>query len=525
MALSRCHSAVASRSGVTVVEDLGDCPARAVARGTVSTTLHDDELEFTGERFIPGMGAAIAYEHWARYSLAASLVGARDVLDVGCGEGYGAAMLADHARSVSAFDASPAAVAHARRVYARPGLAIQQATIESFFAGCSSEAFDVVVAFEVIEHVLPEIQALLLDGIRRVLRRDGVAILSTPDKHLYTDVPKMNNPFHLREFYRHEFESELRQRFTHVQLLDQALFTGCAVVERGADRVRAVQLEKRGSGTGDDYVRTGLEAAGMYVVALASNVPLPNPPSLVIADFSKRLMSETVAVEQGIAQRLTAELADARQQASRLESELEIVKRASASAEADRVRLKEEAQRLEGRLADLARDLELVRSSLRARHLPDQRSTRGLRSQGNSLRGLSFRALRRPLGALSSLREARRRRQEANLVLTSGLFDPEFYLAENPDVRSCGFDPLDHFLMHGAAEGRDPHPLFSIRFYRDNNPDVARSGVNPLVHFLQHGWRERRSPHPSFDVGAYLDRHPGVEASGSNPVLHYLEHG
>src|SRR4051812_14490961 len=56
-------------------------------------------------------------------------------------------------------------------------------------------------------------------------------------------------------------------------------------------------------------------------------------------------------------------------------------------------------------------------------------------------------------------------------------------------------NPLIHFLLSGAAQGRNPHPEFDLRYYLENNPDVAEAGGNPLAHFLQYGLPEGRAPH------------------------------
>jgi glycosyltransferase involved in cell wall biosynthesis len=107
----------------------------------------------------------------------------------------------------------------------------------------------------------------------------------------------------------------------------------------------------------------------------------------------------------------------------------------------------------------------------------------------------------------------------------SRLFDTKFYLDGNPDVVASGENPLVHFLLHGEKEGRDPHPLFDTRFYLEQNPDVAASGQNSTVHYILHGAQEGRVPHPLFDPKFYLNQNPGVAASGENPLVHYILHG
>jgi hypothetical protein len=83
---------------------------------------------------------------------------------------------------------------------------------------------------------------------------------------------------------------------------------------------------------------------------------------------------------------------------------------------------------------------------------------------------------------------------DESVIGRSGLFDTDWYLAQNPDVAAAGINPLVHYLRHGAAEGRDPNPLFDTDWYLAQNPDVAAAGINPLVHYLRHGAAEGRDP-------------------------------
>ncbi|HVO60882.1 MAG TPA: glycosyltransferase [Terriglobales bacterium] len=115
------------------------------------------------------------------------------------------------------------------------------------------------------------------------------------------------------------------------------------------------------------------------------------------------------------------------------------------------------------------------------------------------VRQLARRVLR--LGAEGS-QASRQLQQERQVVTDSGLFDAAWYLARNPDVATAGFDPLTHFLRHGAAELRDPGPSFCTRWYLEQNPDVQASGLNPLVHYARFGAPEGRRPAPGPDRGA-----------------------
>lgn len=99
---------------------------------------------------------------------------------------------------------------------------------------------------------------------------------------------------------------------------------------------------------------------------------------------------------------------------------------------------------------------------------------------------------------------------DIQFLLNSALFDTEYYLAQNPDVKSAGADPVVHYLSHGAAEGREPSLLFSGAAYQALYPDVKLSGVNPLVHFLRYGEPAGRQLQQSYT---------GWQAPASGPVV------
>ncbi len=102
-----------------------------------------------------------------------------------------------------------------------------------------------------------------------------------------------------------------------------------------------------------------------------------------------------------------------------------------------------------------------------------------------------LRALAKPLNYLN--KDTQKTKEQIKLLKTSNHFDEAYYLTENEDVARMGDDPVEHYIIHGAAEGRDPSPAFNTRRYLEINPDVAETGMNPLVHFVKYGILERRA--------------------------------
>jgi SAM-dependent methyltransferase len=172
----------------------------------------DAALPFTGERFVPGARGEIWIEHWHRYHFAARWARGKRVLDVACGEGYGTALLARGAAQVIGADLSPAAIEHAKRVYA--GVANAQFVC----APCTklpleAASIDVAMSFETIEHIGE--QEAFLEELTRVLKPDGVLVLSCPNKLAYTDKRGFVNEFHVKELYRDELAALVNKHFPH----------------------------------------------------------------------------------------------------------------------------------------------------------------------------------------------------------------------------------------------------------------------------------------------------------------------
>jgi SAM-dependent methyltransferase len=188
-------------------------------------------LELTGERTLPG----IAHEnywfrrHEAAYRDAARRCAGLDVLDAGCGEGYGTAILAAAARTVRGVDLSPDVCRHARAAY--PGVTFVEGNLCAL--PLPDACVDAVVALQVIEH-LWDIPAFL-DEVARVLRPGALFVCATPNRLTFSPgADRPTNPFHTVEFSAGELERLLATRFTVEEV--RGVFHGRRLAAAEAER-------------------------------------------------------------------------------------------------------------------------------------------------------------------------------------------------------------------------------------------------------------------------------------------------
>jgi SAM-dependent methyltransferase len=172
-------------------------------------------LADSGERMLPETAdPATFWEHIYRYRFASRFVRHKRVLDIACGEGYGAAaFVRAGAASVLGIDISEETCEHARRKYgidARPGSA------ESI--PLPARTIDVVVSFETIEH-LAKPDAFLTECVR-VLAPGGVLIISTPNREIFHAAGR-NSPFHCSEFSEAEFHALLSRHLSRCRFYGQ----------------------------------------------------------------------------------------------------------------------------------------------------------------------------------------------------------------------------------------------------------------------------------------------------------------
>lgn len=311
-------------------------------------------MEFTGERVIPGEGDIdLLNEHRARYLFARQFSEGRQVLDAACGTGYGSALLAENAGAVFGTDIAPEALAYAREHFRSPNVHFVQS--DCLALPFPAERFDLVVAFEIIEHL--KNAAGFLAELRRVLHPAGQLLLSTPNRLYYTEERGETNPFHEREFSYPELEEILRPFFPHRSIflenhIPGLLLCGETKPNFGGHPAPSIVLDEYRSPALEERQRTA-----HFLLAICSAQPLGLVPPLLLLPSLGNVLREREMYIERLRQRLSEKDAYVLQLQADYDSKVQWALSLERELEQARAKL----QRLQD---DYERDLEEARAKL-----------------------------------------------------------------------------------------------------------------------------------------------------------------
>lgn len=217
-------------------------------------------MKYTGERLILNNDKKeIEAEHLHRYRIISSQLSGMKVLDAGCGSGYGSNILAKYCLEVYAIDISQETIDWCNEKYGEVNnLTYIKASLDKL--PFEDNEFDCIVNLEVIEHVNKEIQEAFLQEAKRVLKPNGILIMSTPNKRVYTDESNYKNPYHVCEFYPDEFRRFLEVEFSSVKMYNQELFMVSSIFDERKDENYVRLLKDR-----------DIEQEEKYMIAVCSN--------------------------------------------------------------------------------------------------------------------------------------------------------------------------------------------------------------------------------------------------------------
>jgi len=500
-----------------------------------------EPLELTGERYTTAASGEIKQEHFHRYFFSLQFSSRKTVLDIASGEGYGSALLGIVAERVLGVDVAPEAVMHASRNYgsARVSFAVGDCAAMPL----RDSSVEVAVSFETLEHVAD--QEKFFSEIKRVLRPDGMLVISTPNVEVYRHYGAAQNPFHIKELNEGEFREFLSRHFRNYRLFGQRSVIGSAIAPQPPHLGEADRQQTFRGVDGRVYsVQPGI-GPPTYFIAVASDIALPEIHHGLLddraylvnlhAELEQQLRVAGVIrekLEQQLRDRRT-ELVEMRNRAARVMGELQ-------SREYELAQIRTLVDRIYGSMSwRLTRPLRFLWQMLDALKRRSVQLAGKLGIGRTPSRPVIFHESnqqvadedRSPMGSLRepiaepSPADWTESETELQMLERSGLFDEKFYCESNPDVALAEVSPLEHYFLFGALEGRRPNPLFDSAYYLITYPDVAKAGVNPALHYFLHGAREGRDPSVEFDTSFYLEANPEVASSGINPLVHYLRFG
>ena len=181
--------------------------------------------KWSGERVETFIYGDVAVEHLHRYSLASIFVENKVVLDIASGEGYGSFLMSKVANKVIGVDIDSNAVEQANSKYKNNNLSFINGSAD--LIPLIDNSVDVLVSFETIEH--HDKHQEMFQEIKRVLKPNGILIMSSPDKKYYSDLQK-NNPYHIKELYLEEFENLANTYFKNVKIYFQNCINGNSII-------------------------------------------------------------------------------------------------------------------------------------------------------------------------------------------------------------------------------------------------------------------------------------------------------
>lgn len=237
---------------------------------------------------LPPARAEDAYNLLTGYRFARRYVEGKSVADICWGEiGYGTRLLAETAESVTGLAGSPEGLERAREIYSAPNASYSTANLPEL--PYPEEHFDVVIAFELVQNL--EWPADLVAEAKRVLKKDGVLLISTPDKQVHFNERNRRDPDHKRELYVPELREILERHFAQIGLYRQGAVAG-SIIFKDTGRLSDASVESTrfalaAPSFGDEHPETDLVMA----VCSDSEVRESTRP-YVLLDQDRRLLDE-----------------------------------------------------------------------------------------------------------------------------------------------------------------------------------------------------------------------------------------
>lgn len=181
-------------------------------------------IKFSGEQFVPNLTSSrLQNDHLERYQFVLNYTKNKKVLDIACGTGYGSHLVASNgAKFVYGKDIQEESIKYAKENFKKENLNFNICDATKLDLGDNS--IDVVISFETIEHIKIDRVEIYLRELKRVLKDDGIIIISTPNKRVVSPFSKKpKNIYHTKEYTIYELKCLLKNYFVIEEVYGQRI--------------------------------------------------------------------------------------------------------------------------------------------------------------------------------------------------------------------------------------------------------------------------------------------------------------
>ena len=463
-------------------------------------------------------------EHIYKYLSVQTIVQDKVVLDIDCGNGCGSILLAKNAKLVVGIDTAQEKVDYASTSCGATNIQFLQGDATHLEFGDGS--FDVVVSFQTLEYWAAQEQ--MLSELSRVLRPDGILIISSPNKFTYS---KMDEGF--KRFDLQVFTELLWQKFKSIRHYGQRIQFESIINPITEDSNEFLAWAEIGQKTGKVTTPSKESVCFFAICAKSVNVLMPNLEASILNfdgfEIANQLANLRITENDHnqLIQNLRSSLAKSSEEIIDLRDALE-----KSNQELINLRggLEKSSPESVG-LSNIKTSLLKLQKILLDSQSYIVRSDSSIQTINYNVERMSKNFLVRVKRKIRSIffRRAPTESFKPKYSLSQCpwliLFDAEWYLENNSDVLKSGMAPLEHYWEFGIKEGRNPNAFFNSSWYLSENEDVRVLGLNPLEHYWQYGGKEGRNPSLSFDSLRYYKLNPDVKEADINPLEHYLIYG